>query len=158
MATERTNRYWLGVKGLVGLYVGSFVASFAASVVRGVPEDVEPTLETYPLVTALMMLFAVTLVLGALPFCYLVSRDKRELAKEDSDVNRRHWLTVGAFSYFSAGLYPLWYVVVRHRRFDGGDRTIRGVLAPRLRSAYGALGRSAAVARGWYDGVMGRSN
>lgn len=153
MAPERTDRYWIGIKLLVGLFVGSFAAFTVVAAISGVPEGAEVTLSTYPLAAFLLYVISVTLVLGALPLCYLVSRDKRELAKDHSEVNERHWITVGVLSYFTAGVYPLWYLLARHLTAE--TDASRGVLGRALNVSRAASRTVGSLAAAWI-GRLGR--
>ena len=117
MSSTRTDKYWLRVKlayvvPLVGLIFG--VLAFA-----GLPSSVdgsEVTLSAYPLRASMFWAYILSSMIAVFQLPHAIYRDKKELSKDYSSVNQRHWITVGILLYFSGGLYYLWYLLARYWR------------------------------------------
>ena len=149
MSLTRTDKYWLRVKlayvvPLVGLIFG--VLAFA-----GLPSSVdgsEVTLSAYPLRASMFWAYILSSMIAVFQLPHAIYRDKKELSKDYSSVNQRHWITVGILLYFSGGLYYLWYLLARYWRtkndtVSGGsirDIGIRHI--PLLGVAVSRLGQS----------------
>ena len=149
MSSTRTNKYWLRVKlayvvPLVGLI-------FAVLAFAGLPSSVdgsEVTLSAYPLRASMVWAYILSSMIAVFQLPHAIYRDKKELSKDYSSVNQRHWITVGILLYFSGGLYYLWYLLARYWRtkndtVSGGsirDIGIRHI--PLLGVAVSRLGQS----------------
>ena len=114
MDETRSDTYWTRIKWLLGASAGLFALYFVLAMVRGAPEDI--TFQQYPLLTLLLSATALTWVVTVPVGIYYISKDKHELAKDYPDVSERHWVTVAVFSYFSAGIYPLYYLWSRRKK------------------------------------------
>ena len=123
METQRSDRYWQRIKYVVGLVFISLLLYLGAYIAQGVSAAEPLTLSSYPVVTIFAYTTAIGIVVAPLPIIYFISKDKTELAKESSEVTERHWLTVGIFTMFTAGVYPLWYSVARYRVDTTDDET-----------------------------------
>jgi tRNA A-37 threonylcarbamoyl transferase component Bud32 len=78
-------------------------------------EGPEITFSTYPIVSIFLWLSVLSFPFGGFFLIHSFWKDKQELAKDFSDVNQRHWITIIIFSYFSSGIYLLWYSYSRYR-------------------------------------------
>lgn len=123
METQRSDRYWQRIKYVVGLVFISLLLYLGAYIAQGVSAAEPLALSSYPVVTIFAYTTAIGIVVAPLPIIYFISKDKTELAKEFSEVTERHWLTVGIFTMFTAGVYPLWYSVARYRVDTTDDET-----------------------------------
>lgn len=79
-------------------------------------EDPEFTFSTYPVINTILWLWILLTPFAVLVTWHSLYRDKRELSKDFSGVQQRHWITIGAISLLTVGLYPLWYLFARYRR------------------------------------------
>jgi uncharacterized membrane protein len=58
-------------------------------------------------------ILASVLVIGHIPICYFISKDKSELDKYNDNIRTRHWLTLIVFAYFTGFMYLLFYPLAR---------------------------------------------
>lgn len=118
MPEPHTNKHWTRATVSLGLPIILFVLFFIAVAVQ---PNAEPSLSRYPLVSTIGYSFIITLFLWPIPCGYFVSQDKEILSKTLPDTNTRHWFVTIALSYFSAGIYPLWYILYRKYTIDASD-------------------------------------
>jgi len=149
MSSTRTNKYWLRVKlTYVVLLVGFILALFVYALLPGSTDGAEVTLSTYPLRASILWAYIISSMVAIFQLPHAIYRDKKELSKDYSGVNQRHWITVGILLNLSGGLYYLWYLLARYWRtkndtVSGGsirDVGIRHI--PLLGVAVSRLGQS----------------
>lgn len=117
MNSTRTDKYWLRVKlTYVVLLVGFILALFVYALLPGSTDGAEVTLSTYPLRASILWAYIISSMVTIFQLPHAIYRDKKELSKDYSSVNQRHWITVGILLYFSGGLYYLWYLLARYWR------------------------------------------
>lgn len=115
MPTERTDKYWARMKFAIWTLVIGFIIVVLAFAV--VSPDVEgPNADNTPLLDAIIFAWFFSILFSVILFWHSLYRDKQELSKDFPDINQRHWVTIWFFSYFTAGLYPLWYLFARYKR------------------------------------------
>jgi len=115
MPTERTDKYWARIKFAIWTLVIGFIIVVLAFAV--VSPDVEgPNADNTPLLDAIIFAWFFSILFSVILFWHSLYRDKQELSKDFPDINQRHWVTIWFFSYFTAGLYPLWYLFARYKR------------------------------------------
>lgn len=115
MPTERTDKYWARMKFAIWTLVIGFIIVVLAFAV--VSPDVEgPNADNTPLLDAIIFTWFFSILFSVILFWHSLYRDKQELSKDFPDINQRHWVTIWFFSYFTAGLYPLWYLFARYKR------------------------------------------
>lgn len=115
MPTERTDKYWARIKFAIWTLVIGFIIVVLAFAV--VSPDVEgPNADNTPLLDAIIFAWFFSILFSVILFWHSLYRDKQELSKDFPDINQRHWVTIWFFSYFTAGLYPLWYLLARYKR------------------------------------------
>lgn len=125
MPEPHTNKHWTRATVSLGLPIILFVLFFIAVAVQ---PNAEPSLSRYPLLTTIGYSFIITLFLWPIPCGYFVSQDKEILSKTLPDTNTRHWFVTIALSYFSAGIYPLWYILYRKYTIDPSDITSNDIV------------------------------
>jgi tRNA A-37 threonylcarbamoyl transferase component Bud32 len=126
MGTERSDTYWRRLKYAIAAPAVAMALYLVAYGIRGVPESAELSFQRFPVVTLAAAAFVVAGLVGAPAAVYYISKDKAELTKEFPDVTARHWVTVAVFSYFSAGIYPIWYLIARWRKTKDGSASGSG--------------------------------
>lgn len=139
---KRTDKYWARLKFSVAVPVTLFVIDFIVYLIR-VPTSLdssEVTFDTYPVYNILVFILALSLLPAIVIFWHSLYRDKQELSKDFADVTRRHWITIAVFSYFSIGLYPLWYLVSRYKRTKD-EPTDGGSILAMVSSSVGSVNR-----------------
>jgi hypothetical protein len=87
------------------------------------------TFSTYPIRNLLIWLFILSLFGGIIVLWHSIYKDKQELSKDYSSVNRRHWITIGVFGYFTAGVYPFWYLLARYSKAQTTSNDDEGVVS-----------------------------
>ncbi len=120
MSNADRDIYWHRIKTAIGLWVGWFVLSLLVWTLRlaGNGQSARLELQTYPVAAGVTWVLIILTYTVPVSIIYFISKDKAALAREFDDVTERHWLTVGALSIFSYGIYPLWYFFARYRKVD----------------------------------------
>jgi serine/threonine protein kinase len=127
MPTERTDKYWARMKFAIWTLVIGFIIVVLAFAV--VSPDVEgPNADNTPLLDAIIFAWFFSILFSVILFWHSLYRDKQELSKDFPDINQRHWITIGILSYFTAGIYPLWYLFARYKRTRNDIAKRRGTL------------------------------
>lgn len=120
---QSRDKYWIRIKYLIGFFAGWTILTFFVWSVQ-VPTNVEGSevgFNNYPLVNTTMIVFTLVLLIFPPLTFYFISKDKGMVSREYEDITNRHWLTVGLFSVFSYGIYPLWYLYARHKKIDSRE-------------------------------------
>jgi soluble cytochrome b562 len=127
MAPTRTDKYWLRIKlALLTPFVGIILVIIAFGTLPAGVEGSEINFNTFPLLNTIFWGWLLSSIMAVLFLVHSIYRDKQELSKDFSDINQRHWITIGLFIYFTGGVYQLWYLYARYKRtktdsIDGGS-------------------------------------
>lgn len=119
------NKNWRMIKLAFGLpillFIGYFIAAFFREFYIGPYEEI--TLSSTPELSIIILLWLISV--AAAPFLFIIyaSRDKKLIYDETGQGSPRHPLTIAAFSYFSVGLYILWYLYARVKLYEVGENS-----------------------------------
>ncbi|MDB2242717.1 protein kinase domain-containing protein [Halorubrum ezzemoulense] len=128
MASSRTDKYWNRIKISITVPILLFVFYIFIYIIQ-VPagvEDANITLNTYPIMYLILLMFVFSILILVPLLWHSLYRDKQELSRDFPDVKQRHWITIGIVSYFTGGIYPLWYLYARYRRTKNNTATESG--------------------------------
>jgi len=113
MPTERTDKYWARMKFAIWTLVIGFIILIIA-VAMFSPES--SNVDDPPILDLIISAWLYSILLSVILFWHSIYRDKQELSKDFSNINQRHWITIGIISCYTAGLYPFWYLLSRYKR------------------------------------------
>lgn len=107
----------LSVKYSILAFIGTFIVYAVSAIIFG-PFPEEVTFANRPLFSAVSI--PAFLILAGAFFVFIVyaSRDKAQLDKETGQATRRHPITLGVLTSFTAGIYPIYYLVMRNSKFE----------------------------------------
>lgn len=130
MSPSRTDKYWSRVKYAFAAPVATFLLTIIGfATLPGNVDAAAVTFSTYPIRNSLFWLFILSLFGGVIVLWHSIYRDKQELSKDYPSVNRRHWITIGVFGYFTAGVYPFWYLLARYSKAQTMSNDDEGVIS-----------------------------
>lgn len=118
------NKNWKRTKLAVVLPFVLFAGALVAALTRGfvVGPYGEINFSTTPFVHVLSVLFMTSLVVSPFIFLIYASRDKKAIHEATSRGTPRHPITIAVFAYFTAGIYILWHLIARIRRYEVAER------------------------------------